>query len=369
MSLMPNKSDFNPATGGLSPKGWIKLCIVVPILLLIIGTIVYIVIDFNNTADNYVIEAGINNGTLTYDSKEKFRKQYEVELEIKVAESQAAESGSSSSSGAQFTTKGDGKFVTDTTKNPVGVPLYDGYTMDGAYFDVDYSRFHDMSYSNEYLRGVGDFTNAEAKNSVSYEFAKDNVGQGEGTKWLKADTSAKEMGGYWTVDGRLCVALPAGAITRPEVHEPLIDTWWRNTAKYTSHDKGTDCLWYIPNAFDDSLNGQYVDCILSDGTVLAMVVTDTKGAHTGVYSGSDLCQDNLVDGYCQRRCYTSGVLAYNGIIEIGCTTARKADFNPKVHLNLNGNKIMGFRVYTDVKHFDASQPGVYNNYFTGGQSN
>lgn len=359
MSLMINKSDINVVTGGLSIKGWCKIGIIVTILVLVVVIIIVVMNNTNSITDDY--GSNIIDGSSFLDSKASFRKQYE---------NMVASSNEDTSSGStSFTTEGDGKFVTDITKNPVGVPLYDGYTMSGSYFDVDYTRFHDMNYSNEYLRGVGDFTNAAAKNSVSYEFAKDNVGSGEGTKWVRNDASAKEMGGYWTVDNRLCVALPAGAITPPEVHEPLIDTWWRNTAKYTSRDKGTNCLWYIPNAFDDSLNGKYVDCVLSDGTVLAFVVTDTKGAHTGIYSGSDLCEDNLVDGYCQRRCFTSGVLSYNGIIEIGCTRARKADFQPKVHLNLEGNKIMSFRVYTDVKHFDASQPGVYNNYFTDSLSN
>ncbi|MFG6349040.1 MAG: hypothetical protein K1W15_10025 [Lachnospiraceae bacterium] len=359
------KKDF-AKDGGLSARGQTKLAIFIILLVIMVAVCLLIAYDFDNTAKEYV-EASNQQDDYLFDSKAKFRKQYEAKVEQAVADSK--EQDGNTSTGAQFTTKGDGKLITDTTKNPVGIPLYDGYTMDGGYFDIDYTRFHDMSYPNEYLRGVGDFTNAEAKNSVSYEFAKDNVGNGEGTKWLKTNPTAKEMGGYWTADGRLCVALPAGAITRPEIHEPLIDTWWRNTAKYTNQDKGTICLWYIPNAFDDSLNGQYVDCVLSDGTVLAMVVTDTKGAHTGVYRGSDLCQDNLVDGYCQRRCYTNGTLSYNGIIEIGCTLARKAAWDPKTHLNLAGNKIMGFRVYTDVKHFDVSQPGVYNTYFTGGQSN
>lgn len=97
MSLMPKASDFNPATGGLSPKGWIKLCIVIPILLLFIGIIVYFVIDFNNVADDYVTTSSKREATVTFDSKARFRKQYEVKME------QAANSNSSGTSGSTST--------------------------------------------------------------------------------------------------------------------------------------------------------------------------------------------------------------------------------------------------------------------------
>lgn len=349
-------------------SGWLrnfKIFIYSLLGLVGIALIIYLIRDFNETSEDYLKLQEKSLDVSIFNSKAKFMKQYAANISKQIEDNQ--KSDIYSETGVRYNTKAEGKLITDTSINPLGLPIYDGYTMSGGYFDVDYSRFHDMSYPNEYLRGLGDFTNAEAKNGVSVEFIKSDVTKGgEGTKYLKSNPYVTEIGGYWCADGRVCVALPAGAITRPEVHESVIDSYWRNVAAYNHTDKGTKCLWYIAGIFSDFLNGQYVDCVLADGTVIALVVTDTKGAHTGVYNNQDICEDNLVDGYCHRRCFLNGKLSYNGILEFGVTPARNNDLKSKTHFNLVDNKIVGFRVYTDVKHFNGEKPVEYFNYFSGG---
>lgn len=205
------------------------------------------------------------------------------------------------------------------------------------------------------MAGLGDFTNPNAKNAISYEFARDDVSSGEGTKYIRQMQDHKPMGGYWTAEGRLCVALPPGACIEPEIYEPNIPTLWGNPAKYTDHSSwtgGAPALSYVPNQWDGSVTGLHVDCVLEDGTVLALVLTDCKALHTGVYKGTDLCADDKCNGYAQWRGYVStGQRSYVGIIEVGITAQYKPLFNAnkKKDLNLEGNKIAGFMVYPQTR--------------------
>lgn len=248
---------------------------------------------------------------------------------------------------------GYGSPITDTDVNPRGIPMYDDYTKPESMstYTVNYSKF--WSASGE-LNGLGDFTNAGAKNSVSREFASD-VLEGEGTKIIKQLPDAHIEGGYWVAEGRLCVALPPGALIEPEVFEPLIEDTWSNEGKYTYSDwwtRGTTVLPSVPGVFDNSVLGMHVDCLLEDGTVLPLIVTDTKALHTGVYRGVSLCRDNLLAGYAQWRGNPStGERSYIGILEVATSAGYKTAFesNKLDDLNLRNNKIVAFRCYGETK--------------------
>lgn len=96
MSLLPNKSDFNLATGGLSPKGWIKLLILLTLGFLVAGLIVLFYQDFSNTAEDYYsAEVNANKSAYYVDSKAKFRKEYEVRLEEKIKGNNGSDNSSS----------------------------------------------------------------------------------------------------------------------------------------------------------------------------------------------------------------------------------------------------------------------------------
>lgn len=246
---------------------------------------------------------------------------------------------------------GKGNLITDSTINPQGIPMYDGYTSTDGFY-VDYSRF--WSATGE-LAGLGDFTNSGAKNAVSYEFARNDVNAGEGTRWIRQMADHKPMGGYWTAEGRLCVALPPGACIDPAIYEPNIPTLWANPAKYTdtsSWTGGAPALSYVAGQWDGSVTGLHVDCVLDDGTVLALILTDCKALHTGIYKGTDLCADDKCQGYAQWRGYAStGQKSYVGILEVGITADYKSSFNAnkKNDLHLEGHKIAGFMVYPATK--------------------
>lgn len=248
---------------------------------------------------------------------------------------------------------GYGSLITDTDINPRGIPMYDDYVKAESWstYTVDYSRFWKASGE---LNGLGDFTNSQAKNSVSREFASD-VLEGEGTKIIRQIPDAHIEGGYWVAEGRLCVALPPGALIDPEVYEPLIEDTWSNVNKYTYSDwwtRGTTVLPSVQGVFDNSLLGMHVDCMLEDGTVLPLIVTDTKALHTGVYRGDSLCMDNLLAGYAQWRGNPeTGERSYVGIIEVATSVGYKDlfDKNKLDDLNLRNNRIVAFRCYGETK--------------------
>lgn len=243
----------------------------------------------------------------------------------------------------------NGDIVTDTEKNPKGLPIYSGYTGSGDYFDVDYKRFWNMSGE---LFGLGDWTNIAAKNAVSREFSVDEITATKGgTKYLRKMSDVKSIGGYWTAEGRLAVALPPGAIIEAGVYEPKIQSLWGNKESYKSKLDGTKALVYVSGVWDNSLMGMHVDCVLEDGTVIAMILMDAKALHSGVANNGDVCKDDLLQGYAHWRGSSTGALSYKGIIEVGITKEYKSQFdsNKNDDLNLSGNRIVSFRCYPRTK--------------------
>lgn len=374
---MPRKrSRAKKKKDELTPLDWIKIVLFVVGAAALVSVFIFLRADIGNVADDYGEQASELNAGKEY-SKNQFNKQFEYANEQKIKDTQENGSNSSSSS-VTVNVKGDGQFIDDTTLNPLQIPMYDGYTMDSDSFDIDYSRFWDNSYPNPELHGLADFTNSAAKNSISFEFqsndprVRNNNGNfPAGSKNLRNNPTLKNYNGIWTVDGRIAVALPPGALIEPSVFEPLIESHWTNTAKYTGSDGGTRALQYVAGVFSgELLCGLYVDVVLEDGVVLPMIVTDTKALHTGIYSNGDDCRDNLLEGYAHWRGTQGGGLSYKGILEICITSDYKSNGygSVKDHLNLSGNKIAGFRIYKGIYNFKYSQnaPTEFNNVFTGG---
>lgn len=243
---------------------------------------------------------------------------------------------------------GDGKLITDQSLNPNGLPMYDGYTSTDSSFDVDYSRF--WTASGE-LEGLGDFTNDAAKNAVSREFSGNDLSSIRAAKYLREMPDVKVIGGYWTAENRLAVALPPGALIDPTVYEPDIERLWANPSRYTATLDGTNALVYVSGKFDNSLIGMHVDCVLDDGTVLALIIMDTKALHSGVTTRGEVCKDNLLQGYGHWRGNKNGSLSYKGILEVATSAEYKSSFdgNKKTDLHLQDHKIVGFRCYPATK--------------------
>lgn len=347
---------------------YIKMSIAGLVLAAIVATFIFLKVDMSNSSDEY----SDKNLTLTdagHKSKEEFNKEFDYST--KKPDLKPDNSGGT-------IVKADGKFITDLAMNPIQIPMYDGYTMDIESFDVDYSKFWGSDYPNQNLHGLGDFTNSAAKNNVSFEFSsndptsKNSSGRyPAGSKNLRNNPTLKNVNGIWTVDGRLAVALPPGAIIEASIFESLISTHWTNESRYTGRDGGTKALQYISGVFSgDLLAGLYVDIILEDGRVLPVILTDLKALHTGIYSNGDDCRDPLLEGYGHWRGFSGGSHSYNGIIEVCISSDYKRDGASmiKEHLGLAENKIDSFRVYKNVYNFKFSSdaPTVFNNVFTGG---
>ena len=234
---------------------------------------------------------------------------------------------------------GKGKLITNTTKNPLSLPIYDGYTHEGEYFDVDFSRFWN---SGDVMSGLGDYESKEKNHIISYE--------GAGNSKVPIENAINQ---YRTSEGRLVVALGPGVIVDPAIYEPEIDSFWANPDKYTfstagkKNDwcKGTTAIVYKSKIWDNQQIGMYIDCVLQDGTVIAMILGDEKALHKGLYNNSEYCFDYETKGYAHvRQDKNSGSRSYSIIELCGSGNGKKTE------MNLAGNKIVKFRCYTDTKN-------------------
>lgn len=98
MSLMINKHDINPATGGLSPLGWAKLAAMGSIALITLGVSILFLYDVGNTANDYANEANAT-ATVSVDSKQQFRKKYDEVIQAQIDKSKSGNNKGSKGSG------------------------------------------------------------------------------------------------------------------------------------------------------------------------------------------------------------------------------------------------------------------------------
>lgn len=256
-------------------------------------------------------------------------KQVVINSDVSETESVANNEKSSTSTDVNL---GQGKLVTDTAKNPLGLPIYDGYTHEGEYFDVDFSRFWN---SGDVMSGLGDYDSTEKSHIISFEGASNSK-----VKPLE------QINQYRTYEGRIVVALAPGVIIDPEIYEPMIDSFWANPDKYTYRadwTKGTSAIVYKSGIWDKRQIGMYVDCVLEDGTVIALVLGDEKALHKGLYSNNEYCFDYEMKGYAHVRQGKNSSSKTYSIIELcGSGNGKKAE------LNLAGNRIVKFRCYKDT---------------------
>lgn len=250
-----------------------------------------------------------------------------------------------------FNVEDIGSLITNTNVNKYSAPLYDGFTMQGTFYDTDYSKFWNASGA---LHGLGDFTNTDAKNSISNEFTAssfDNIsltGIKSNIKLIMQyyGTTVDTCNGVYMIGDRFAVALPAGALATEEDmsanRDKILD--YNN---YSSTLDGTKAETYLGGLLGDKWIGTCVDCVLDNGVVIPMVVIDMKAIHYGTATNGDFCQDNLLEGYGHWRGYSENNLSYVSILEVG-TTDKSVRGTEKETLCLKDSKIVGFRVYEDT---------------------
>lgn len=258
MSLMFNKSDINPATGGLSPKGWIKLTIIVILLVIGVSVVVLFMYDVNTGTEDYnAVETSIT-GSLV-DSKAKFRKQYETKIQAQVDESRedSTSPADGDGSGLPSTTKGGGKLITDPQKNPYKVPLYDGLTMDAEALGCE---SYAIPYEQNPFPKIQECCQA-GKYIITCENRRCEGGSASWNWYDEVNYSPSAKCGeilpYTEVDGRISIAVPWRWSTNPSTY-PL-----NQPAGNKSGDAGDVGIYY--------------DVVFSDGSVLACIGGSAKG--------------------------------------------------------------------------------------------
>lgn len=261
MSLIPNKKDITPA--GLTPLGWIKVTILALIAILTIGLVVYLIYDYNQTSNEYVLgeEQYVN------DSKGKFRKEYKEILQNN------SDNKSNTSSGSKVNVKGGGQYISDSTRNPYKLPLYDGLTIDAEAlgvktWEVDYTNLPDNvpSKAKELYASKKYFISQEtrAREGARYKF----IG-------YSPDAKCGELVPYMEVDGRFAIA----SLFRWTMNPEQVPLDYMPTSEKDLESKGWG--WGVA--------GTYMDIVFSDGTVLACICASSKGVED--WNGNSTLKD------------------------------------------------------------------------------
>lgn len=365
----------------------IKLALFIVFCVILAGLFIFAKSDMANTADDFANQSTLMNDNKGVNSKAQFDKQYNYQNSIKVAED-------SSSSGdqtayikdGQLVAKEHGQLITDTSINPSGLPLYDGWTMSVddlksvaanvnvdpnsiKSWDLDIQQFWatDDFKDNPGLYGLGDFTNSKpgSKNLIT-------IGGVSGYYKGKIKTIDTSKGKVSTYDGRVLFAVGGRVYTDPDLLNDELMTklsdpcgltrtspeWskrdFSNCYKVTySGDENMIHDWSncVPNNTD--CKGVYFDILFDDGTVLAAIMADGKGVHMGGDKRGSWSDDVLMQGFGHVRFKRNNpdVVGYQSILELygsGCQ-------NNGLDINLSSKKIVGIRTYKVT--------GVRNNSF------
>lgn len=287
--------------------------------------------------------------------------------------------------------KDNGMLITDS-RNPSGLPLYDGWTMSVSElktkaaakglptdniksWDIDYSQFwkDDKFKDNQGLYGLGDFTNSK-------EGSKNMISGGGTTGYFKGHTSviATPKGNVSTYDGRVLFAVPGriftdpGLLTEEVLHAVASNCGLTRTSPAGSQRIFTECKKITYNGWENMVHdwsncvpgnrnwrALYFDILFDDGTVLAGIMADGKGVHVGSDSRGSWCEDTLMSGYGQVRFNKNNPqqMGYQSFLEIYSPGFK----NNGLDLNLESKKVVGIRTYNVS---GSPSKGTYIKWFT-----
>lgn len=208
------------------------------IIVIMGGAIVYSIIDVYNKDENgKEIELSSNSDCVCGDC------------------TQGYELINGSNSGTAVSTSGGGKKITDTTKNPYNLPLYDGSTLDAQALGVetwtiDFSQFNDTEIQK-----------AVAQNTHTYmSYRTTGVTSTPGKILRSPHVDTSDTTPLRIVDGRLAVAVAQG------VYSKIQDESQRYTNPVYLEDGDKSAV----------MSGRYMDVYTADGTVIACMITDVK---------------------------------------------------------------------------------------------
>lgn len=228
-------------------------------------------------------------------------------------------SGGSSSS-SNFQVKGNGKLITDISKNPIGAPVYDGLTRNDPLYEMDYEAIRASNQDNP-LKELGDYSIAGKGEIITIEnneisnasgWSGNRYGTGGAMKANRDLLSKTTDGQYWMINGRLAVCLTGMVVMSPEDRvkvEPIcsVESNYNFPGSRSGLTTGKcyePSLKLAPSWHNDSQGSKYfnfdVDLVLDNGTVLAVTIVDYKGIQVGSDSGA-LYDCTKVKGYCHYQ--------------------------------------------------------------------
>lgn len=226
----------------------------------------------------------------------------------------------SGGSSSNFQVKGNGKLITDVSKNPIGAPVYDGLTRNDPLYETDYEAIRSSNQDNP-LKDLGDYSVAGQGEIITIEhnqvsnangWSGSRYGTGGAMKANRDLLSKTTDGQYWMINGRLAVCLTGMVVMSPEDQAkvgPLcsVESNYNFPGSRSGLTTGKcyePSLKLAPSWHNDSQGSKYfnfdVDLVLDNGTVLAVTIVDYKGIQIGSDSGA-LYDCTKVKGYCHYQ--------------------------------------------------------------------
>ena len=261
--------------------------------------------------------------------------------------------------------KGNGKLITDVSKNPIGAPIYDGLTRNDPLYETDYEAIRSSNQDNP-LKDLGDYSVAVQGEIITVENNKittasgwsgSRYGTGGAMKANRESLSKTTNGRYWMINGRLAVCMTGMVVMSPEDRakvEPLCSV--ASNYNYPGSRSGLTTgkcyepsLKLAPSWHNDSQGSKNfnfdVDLVLDNGTVLAVTIVDYKGIQIGSDSGA-LYDCTKVKGYCHYQGNKDNTNWRVCTLEVQTSGTTPGSTISRGELCLEGHKIVKAVVYS-----------------------
>lgn len=321
----------------------------------LMGSVLYI--SSSNESDYVEIQNQVQ-----FNNKKKVDLQAEKKEPI-IQDAPPGQNSGGSSAPSSVQVKGNGKLITDISKNPIGAPIYDGLTRNDPLYETDYEAIRASNQDNP-LKDLGDYSVAGQGEIITVEFSKyttasswsgSRLGAGGAMKANRESLSKTTNGRYWMINGRLAVCLTGMVVMSPEDRakvEPLCSVASNYT--YDGGISGITGKCYQPsrkiapswnNTSEGSKNYNFdVDIILDNGTVLAVTIVDYKGIQIG-HDGGALYDCTKVKGYCHYQGNKDNTNWRVCTLEVQTSGTTPGSTISRGELCLEGHKIVKAVVY------------------------
>lgn len=323
----------------------------------LMGSVLYI--SSSNESDYVEIQNQVQ-----FNNKKKVDLQAEKKEPI-IQDAPPGQNSGGSSSSSSIQVKGNGKLITDVSKNPIGAPIYDGLTRNDPLYETDYEAIRSSNQDNP-LKDLGDYSVAGQGEIITVENNKittasgwsgSRYGTGGAMKANRESLSKTTNGRYWMINGRLAVCMTGMVVMSPEDRakvEPLCSV--ASNYNYPGSRSGLTTgkcyepsLKLAPSWHNDSHGSKNfnfdVDLVLDNGTVLAVTIVDYKGIQIGSDSGA-LYDCTKVKGYCHYQGNKDNTNWRVCTLEVQTSGTTPGSTISRGELCLEGHKIVKAVVYS-----------------------